>query len=171
MSQNVANCKRCNRIFQRRLGELCADCLKQLDEHCDRVCRALQKSAEHGGIALADLSVQVDVPAEEIEKLYMEGRLSNLGFYLKKPCHACGVLTGETERKGRYCLKCSELTAGKAGVEVKPIHELREKEEKRKRPNREEVVAVAAKSLLPAHGPEESSLRKFGFTGRGSGHL
>jgi hypothetical protein len=169
MSLNVANCKRCNRIFQRRLGELCADCLRQQDEQCSRVCQALLDSAREGGVALEDLAALVEVATEDIEKLYMEGRLGNAGVYLKKPCHACGVLTGETERKGRYCLKCSEQTANKAGVEVKPIHELRDEEEKRRRLPGEEPAVAAVKSPVPARGAAESSPRKFGFTVRGSG--
>ena len=115
----VINCKKCSKIFEKRLSDLCADCLKIDDENFRTLYRLLQKSATMGGVAISDLSDEVGIPVEEIEQMFLEGRFSTAGAMLKFPCQTCGVLVGSWQRKGRFCISCSEKTAQQAGVEVK----------------------------------------------------
>jgi hypothetical protein len=125
MQVAIGNCKKCGKIFQKKTTEVsCYDCLKQEEEQFTLLYRTLQKSGTQGGIAIEALSAEVGVPVEEIERFYREGRLSTAGIFLKIPCQACGVMTTEVERRGRYCVKCSEMAANKAGVEIKSVQEL-----------------------------------------------
>jgi hypothetical protein len=125
----VVNCKKCNKIFQQRLHPICPECIRLADEQFTLLYRRLQHSAAEGGIAIDDLAKELSISQEEIEKYYLEGRFSLAGMYLQIPCQACGVLCSERERKGRFCLSCSEETANQAGVEVKTFQELKQEEE------------------------------------------
>lgn len=137
---------------------------------CSRVYHALQKSASQGGIAVKDLSQQLKIPADEIEALYMDARLGTAGTFLKTECQGCGLLILENDRKGRYCLACSELTATQAGVEVKSLQHLRAEEEMRKALQEQATqlakmpVPVPAPVRAPSHLPESVAPRRYGFS-------
>ena len=161
MPGNVINCKKCNKVFQRRLADHCPDCVKQEEEQFAILYRALQKSASQGGMEVSVLAEQVGISAEKIEKMYLEGRLSTAGNYLKLPCQACSTLTREIERKGRYCIACSEQTANRAGVEVKSIQAIRQAEEDEK--TRQERMEIIKKAPT---GPVKDEPRHFGFSVR-----
>jgi hypothetical protein len=158
MSGKVLNCKKCQRIFQRRLSDLCPDCVKQEDDQFVILYRALQKTAAQGGIALDALALQMNIPAEAIEQMYLEGRLGMAGVYLKIPCQACRVLTHESERKGRFCVRCSEETANKAKVDVKSLRDLVREEDEEKR--RQAQLRI----LKTAPPPSKEEPQQFGFT-------
>ncbi len=159
MGGTVVNCKKCNKIFQQRLHPICPDCVRLEEEKFTRLYRLLQESAPQGGIAIQVLSNTVGVPVDAIEKMYMEGRLSTAGLYLKMPCQACGALCGERDRKGRFCHKCSELTANKAGVEVKSVQDIRRAEEL-------EMKRQAQEAILKKARPDKPDANRFGFSVR-----
>lgn len=129
MAGAVINCKKCNKIFQQRLHPICPECVKIEEEQFTLLYRQLQASAASGGIDIDVLADNSGITQEDIEKFYLEGRLSTAGLYLRMPCQACGAMCGEQDRKGRFCNTCSEVTANKAGVEVKPLQEIRKEEE------------------------------------------
>jgi Zn finger protein HypA/HybF involved in hydrogenase expression len=133
MPPTVINCKKCQRVFQRLVSDYCPDCMKQEDEQQTKIYRALQKSALQGGIEISNLSEQLGIAAEDIEKLYFEGRLATGGTFLKIPCQSCRRITQESERKGRFCLHCSEKASQQAGVSIRPLHTLRSEEDERKK--------------------------------------
>jgi len=76
MGGNVMNCKKCNKIFQQRLHPICPACIRLEEEKFTHLYRLLQESASEGGIAIQVLSSTVGISVDEIEKMYMEGRLS-----------------------------------------------------------------------------------------------
>jgi hypothetical protein len=158
MRATISNCKKCGKIFQRRATEVnCYNCIKHEEEQFTRLYRTLQKSASNGGIAIEELSAEVEVPVEEIERFYWEGRLSTAGVFLKMTCQACGVMTNEAERRGRYCLKCSEMAATKAGVEIKSVQELDKAEAEAQ--HRQKQLA-----LLKKNQPSDKTTRRFGLS-------
>lgn len=156
MQVTISNCKKCGKIFQRRASEVsCHDCIKQEEEQFTALYRTLQKSASQGGIAIEELAAEVGVSVEDIEKFYWEGRLSTAGIFLKMTCQACGVMTREVERRGRYCIKCSEMAANKAGVEIKTVQELDKAEAEMQR--RQQQLA-----MLKKNQPTDKTTRRFG---------
>ncbi len=157
MSGAVVNCKKCRIVFKKRASELCPDCIKLEDKQFQILYRALQKSGANGGIAIDDLSSEVGIPIEDIEKFYREGRLSTAASFLKTPCQSCGVLVGETERSGRYCTKCGEIAATKAGVEIKSLQAL-EKEAAQEHARQQQMSLLKKKDSTPAN----KSFRSFG---------
>jgi hypothetical protein len=156
MAGDVANCKKCGKVFQKVRNEICVPCVQLEDEHFKILYRALQKSAANGGIAIGDLACETAIPGEDIERYYLEGRLSTAGTHLKIPCQSCGVMTRDIERKGRFCVKCSETTANKARVEVKSFQEL-EKADAQERLRQQQLA------LLKKNQPAGQAARKFGL--------
>lgn len=155
MQATVCNCKKCGKIFQRRTTDICPECVKVEEEQFTLLYRTLQKSVSQGGIAIEELSAQVGVSIEDIEKFYLEGRLSTAGTLLKIPCQACGVMTRDIERKGRYCSKCSEETANKAGVEIKSVQEIEKAEA-------EEAKRQQQANMLKKASSSDKTVRAFG---------
>lgn len=166
MSLVIFNCKRCGKVFQKRLSEMCPDCITLEEEQFKQLYRTLQKSATQGGIAIEELSAQVGVPVEEIERFYWEGRLSTAATYLKTQCHACGVTVRELERKGRYCLKCSEQTANKAGVEIKSIRDLEKAEEEARKQEQMQALLKKQQASASTRYNAPGFERKFGSATR-----
>lgn len=159
MQTILCNCKKCGKVFQRGATDICSECIRMEEEQFTLLYRTLQKSASQGGIAIEELSAESGVSVEEIERFYREGRLSTAGIFLKTPCQACGMMTREAERRGRYCLKCSELAASKAGVEIKSLQELDKADEEEQR--RQRQLAMLKKSQ-----PSDRNQRRFGSASR-----
>jgi Zn finger protein HypA/HybF involved in hydrogenase expression len=160
MQVALCNCKKCGKVFQRRGAEAnCSDCVKLEEEQFTLLYRTLQKSGSQGGIAIEELSAEVKVSVEEIERFYWEGRLSTAGIFLKMPCQACGMMTTEVERRGRYCIKCSEMAANKAGVEIKTVQEL-------DKADAEEARRQKQLALLKKNQPSDKGSRRFGPSSR-----
>ena len=107
----LANCKKCSKIYEKRLSDLCPVCLEVDEENFRNLYRRLQKSASQGGIPITELANEVGVSVEEIEQIYLDGRFGTAGAMLKVPCINCSIMVGATQRKGRFCNACSEKTA------------------------------------------------------------
>lgn len=126
---SIGNCKQCNKIFKKRLSDLCVDCLQKSEDDFHLVYRILQKSGSVGGIAIEELAHESNISVDTIEEYYMEGRLGTASNYLKFQCQACDVLVGALQRKGRFCNACSEKTAVQAGVQIKSKQDIDKKDQ------------------------------------------
>ena len=124
MDARVANCKKCNKVFQQFRQPYCTDCAKVEDEKFSVLYRILQNSAVKGGISIDALSAETEIPVEDIEKYFVEGRFGTATPYLQIFCQECGIRCTTIQRLGRYCIACNELTAAKAKVTVKSLHAL-----------------------------------------------
>jgi hypothetical protein len=154
----VINCKRCNKIFQKVANyDNCPACIRLEEEQVTQLYRRLQKSSSQGGITIEELSAEMDISVEEIERYYLEGKLTTGGMFLKTTCQGCNATIREIQRKGRFCVTCSEDTANKAGVEVKYMQTI-QKEEEAERRRQEQML------LLKKNQPTKDQPRKFGFT-------
>jgi len=124
MGVTVSNCSRCNKIFQKIFQPLCPACCKIEDEKFSVLYRTLQKSGTDGGMPIDALSLATDVPVEDIDRYFQEGKLGTAETYLLIHCQVCNALCSANQRLGRFCVTCSEATATKAGVEVQDLREL-----------------------------------------------
>ncbi|WP_303674596.1 hypothetical protein [Vampirovibrio chlorellavorus] len=161
MVGSVINCKRCNKIFQKvTANEHCPACIRLEEEEVTKLYRRLQKSSADGGITIDELSVELEISVETIERYYLEGKLTTGVMFLKTACQGCGAIIREIQRKGRFCVTCSEETANKAGVEVKYMQTIQKEEEAERR--RQEQL-----QLLKKNQPSKTQPRKFGFSRSG----
>ncbi|MBK8191013.1 MAG: hypothetical protein IPK79_11250 [Vampirovibrionales bacterium] len=126
----IVNCARCNRVFKKALNDKCPECVEAEYQQFQMMFRLLQSSAEHGGMFIDDLAEKVGLSVDYIEQFYLDAKLGTAGLFLKFKCRGCGELIAEINRKGRYCVNCSETISTRAGVEVKSRSQLtRESEE------------------------------------------
>jgi hypothetical protein len=143
MSENVINCKKCNRVIRRCTSELCPECWEVDQKGFQMVYRTLQESNRGSGIAIDELARQSGLA----------------GPMLRFQCQGCNTMMSDLERRGRYCLSCSEKTATKAGVEVKPRHLLERQEDQAKLKN-------SLKEALKPKEDKNAGNRRYGFTSR-----
>ncbi|QSO50367.1 hypothetical protein JZ785_15570 [Alicyclobacillus curvatus] len=101
----IANCKRCQRIFNKTRRDICPDCIAE-EEAAFLTVRAYLR--EHKDATMAEVTEETGVELEVIVALIQDGRLilrdnPNLTY----PCSRCGAQT----QAGRYCADCTrELT-------------------------------------------------------------
>lgn len=101
----IANCKRCQRIFNKTRRDICHECIAE-EEVAFQTVRAYLK--EHKDATMAEVTESTEVDLEIIIALIQDGRLilrdnPNLNY----PCARCGNPT----QAGRYCAACTkELT-------------------------------------------------------------
>lgn len=101
----IANCKRCQRIFNKTRRDICPACIAEEDE-AFQIVRAYLK--EHKDATMAEVTEETEIELELIVSLIQDGRLilrdnPNLTY----PCARCGQPT----QAGRYCADCTkELT-------------------------------------------------------------
>ena len=126
----LSNCKSCKKLFQKRIHDLCTDCIQVDEERFQTLYRRLQKSGATGGVEIVQLAGELDIPCEEIEKFYLAGRLGTAGVFLKFNCQTCGTMMTEVIRRGRYCVSCSAKNSSEAGVEVKSIQDITRQDER-----------------------------------------
>ncbi|MBX6396344.1 MAG: hypothetical protein IRY98_11710 [Alicyclobacillaceae bacterium] len=110
---NVANCKRCGRIFQKTAGvTVCPACRREEEELYQKV-RAYV--AEHRGATIIEVSEATGVDADLVLQFLREGRLSVVnGGNMRYPCERCG----REIQTGRFCERCvAELARGFAPLQ------------------------------------------------------
>ena len=153
----IANCKKCNKLYAHTGRDLCLQCLEADEAQFRMLYQTLQNTCKSGGIEITRLAEETGVSEDDIEAMYMTGRFSTAGIYLKFRCQSCDIMLNDINRKGRFCVNCSEKTATEARVEVKPLNELRKQEEKERR--QQELKGL----LKDRHAPSTRHSRNFGF--------
>jgi predicted amidophosphoribosyltransferase len=162
---SIANCAKCQKVFQRLNSPFCQDCLQTTHETFTQLYRVLQQSGARGGISADELARETGISAAEIEAMYHSGRLGTAGIFLKLPCSICRNVVGEMERKGRFCNKCSEKLAKEAKVEVRTIQSIA-KEEKEETKRQEMIAALEEQQKKRQPVPDSGKERRFGLTSR-----
>jgi hypothetical protein len=125
----VSNCNLCHKVFAKGFSELCPECFQTSHQKFTKLYRVLQDSAAFGGISIKELSKQVGYSESEIENFYKSGRLGTAATFLKVQCANCKKLTNYGQRRGHFCLVCSEKMARQAGVEIKSRKKVLKEEE------------------------------------------
>lgn len=96
----IANCKRCDRLFQKNSRDICPDCIReQLD--LVAIIKAYLKTHKHATVS--EVSRETDIPVDDIVDL-IEDHILILVDYpnIQLTCERCGTLTQE----GRFCAEC-----------------------------------------------------------------
>lgn len=125
----LVNCKKCSKVFQKVLSDHCSDCLIKEEDQFRNLYRLLQNSATHGGISIEELATQSNVSVSEIEQLFQAGKFGTAGACLKYECQTCHIMMGALQRRGRFCINCSEKTAAEAGVQVQSQQNIQKQRE------------------------------------------
>ncbi|MBX2861099.1 MAG: hypothetical protein KTR14_07680 [Vampirovibrio sp.] len=151
----LANCRKCKKVFQKHLTDLCSVCIETEQNQFSKLYHLLQTSAPNG-IVIEDLAKEVNMPADAIEEMYIKGQLGTAAPFLRFKCKTCSTITDGRRRKGRFCLSCSEETARKAGVTVKSFNEIEQQEKE------ETLLAQLTKKQGPV-ATRDLATKKYGF--------
>jgi hypothetical protein len=102
----IANCSRCNRMFQKTMGmRICPDCVQAEEDAFRRVRDYLELNP---GKDIASVAAATEVEEAFVLKLLQSGRLATLGELaegLGQPCRQCG----KPQIQGKYCPDCVDL--------------------------------------------------------------
>jgi len=120
------------------------------NEQFQKLFKTLQGTKNAGGIMITDLSALLDISIDDIEEHYWTGRLGTAGTLLKFECQQCKVELNEMNRRGRYCMNCSDEISAKAGVQVKSLQQIERTEEKEAARQRDiQQLEMARKAKMP----------------------
>jgi hypothetical protein len=104
----VRNCKGCGKLFNYMSGPpICPSCADVLDLKFEGVKEYVY---DHPGVGIQELSVEMEVPVQQIKQWIRDERLSFAeDSMMGLACEGCGV----TIKTGRYCKLCKDkLTKG-----------------------------------------------------------
>ncbi len=101
----IATCKRCGKLFQSTITELCPNCVRKDEAVFDEIKIYLRANQNAN---IADIVKALDVDEELVFKFLREGRLiaTNKMSY---PCTGCG----KPIASGKYCPNCLKNLVGK----------------------------------------------------------
>jgi len=104
---NVGYCPRCGKLFSRSYHEVCANCVKEIEEQYT-LCRDYLKENKYA--TLSQLSEETGVPMKQILKFIREGRLATTDApNITYPCESCGTPI----REHYLCPNCRDRLAKK----------------------------------------------------------
>ncbi len=104
----LANCSRCNRLFNRTLHEVCTDCREAEDAAYIQLCEYMGREPE---ATLPEAAEATGVDPEVIRRMVRSGRLVGFDSLALSvlACQRCGVPVS----LGRFCANCQrELRHG-----------------------------------------------------------
>ena len=107
MALNVGYCPRCGKLFSRSYHDVCANCVKEIEEQYT-LCRDYLKENKYA--TLSQLSEETGVPMKQILKFIREGRLATTDSpNITYPCESCGTPI----REHYLCPNCRDRLAKK----------------------------------------------------------
>ena len=157
---DIANCVRCNKVFQKSQGALCSDCL---GETKGLVRHVIDFVLEHPGLMVEDVAQQCNLPLKDLEEMLFSGRLASASPYIMFKCQACHKQMSARFRKGRFCPECAEQIESKMSQPEREPSGAKDKAKPIKRPGehkddslRQGVEVASSNPHMPhmAAGPE-----------------
>jgi len=104
----LANCSLCNRLFNRTVHEVCADCREADDATYSQLCEFLGREPE---ASLSQVAEATGVDPDVIRRMVRSGRLVGFDALAMSvlACQRCGTPVP----MGRFCASCQrELRQG-----------------------------------------------------------
>ena len=99
MASQLANCRKCGKLFL-RVKEICVDCYKKQEEDYEKIVDYLR---EFPGSSIQELSEETGVSIGQIREFILAERLLSSNFTnLSYPCESCGT----TIQTGKLCFNC-----------------------------------------------------------------
>ena len=92
----VANCKKCNRVFQRQHSPLCAACLEENSSLLSTAYRFIQANPQ---TLLEEVAAYCGTPYRELEALFLEGKLGTAAQQVLYRCQRCHTPMDAARRK------------------------------------------------------------------------
>jgi len=110
---DIANCIRCNKVFQKSQGALCSDCIGATK---GLVRLVIDFVLEHPGLMVEDVAQKCHLPLKDMEEMLFSGRLASASAYIMFKCQGCHKKMSARLRKGRFCSECAEKIESKVNL-------------------------------------------------------
>jgi predicted amidophosphoribosyltransferase len=112
----VANCPKCNKVFQRTVNPLCPTCHQETLSNVSVVYRFVQ---EHPQQTLEQIAKHCNLTAKELETIVFSGKLGTAAHQIIFYCQGCNRKVSALKRKGHFCPECAvKLEPKNATAEV-----------------------------------------------------
>lgn len=117
----IANCKRCDRIFQKVVKDICPSCVKEQQELVQLIKNYLR---DHPYATIPEVARETDIAVEDLIDLIEQQILILVEFpNMTITCERCGLPT----QQGRFCNSCkAELVKEMANM-TRAVKQLQEK--------------------------------------------
>lgn len=106
MAVEIANCKKCGRLFQQISSKrICPECERAIEDKFEEVREYIR---DHPDVSMMEVSREMEVSVEQIKQWVREERLlftNAEGSGIQ--CVMCGIPIAT----GKYCAKCKEKMA------------------------------------------------------------
>jgi predicted amidophosphoribosyltransferase len=100
----VANCSKCNKLFQRTTVPFCPACQQESQSHISAVYRFIY---DHPNLTTEEIAKQCDVPLKELEAMLFSGKLGTAAERVISHCQSCNRSIPALKQKGRFCPACA----------------------------------------------------------------
>ncbi|MDZ4859919.1 MAG: hypothetical protein SGI88_13150 [Candidatus Hydrogenedentes bacterium] len=140
MANKLSKCPRCGKIFAETPGKnLCARCNTEFLEYGDRVLDAIEK---HGLRKPEEIAEFTGVPLEKVIELVENSTLLSHEIESDRLCAACKERPAQ--KHADYCFHCRLMLNKAFGDAAKLMGEIREREQRMKRPKANEPDLLAS---------------------------
>jgi predicted amidophosphoribosyltransferase len=174
----IANCQKCNKLFQRTNASLCPACQQESVSNVSVVYRYIY---DHPNQTVEEIATQCKVSLKELEAMLASGKLGTAAQHIIFHCQSCSRTIPAVKRKGHFCPTCaSKLEVKSSAPEKAPADKQAPKAVKESHDTKPRLVddsaPIGSNNNLPipstesAHQKAESvssSSDSYGFT-RGS---
>jgi hypothetical protein len=166
----VANCPKCNKLFQRTTVPLCPACHQESQNHISAVYRFI---CDHPNQTTDEIAKQCNLPLKELETILFSGSLGTAAQHVIFHCQRCNRAMSALKRKGHFCPECAmkldvkekEHPADKSAAKELPSAKAKPADDTRD--VRANPAAGSALSEVPV-APKQESVRSlpdsYGFT-------
>lgn len=109
----IANCPKCQKVFQRAMNLLCPTCHQASLGQANRVCQFIER---HPHRTLEEIANACEIPLKDLEALLYSGKLGALIQQIIVHCQSCNNLIAPLGTTGRFCASCTHKLENKTGV-------------------------------------------------------
>lgn len=127
----IANCVKCNKVFQRGQSPLCSDCLGATK---DLTSQVIDFVLGHVGLTVEEVAKGCCLPVKDVEEMLFSGRLGMASSYIMFACQSCHKKMSARLRKGHFCPDCAEKIESTMNPLEREVSTPKEKEGTLKRP-------------------------------------
>ena len=110
-----ANCKKCNKVFDKVYTPYCTDCYAVHSENLSNIYRFIQ---ENNTMSLDQVAVNCGLEPNELERILFSGELGTASSKIIYECQRCETPISPLNRRGRFCLRCTQTIEKEAKIDA-----------------------------------------------------
>jgi hypothetical protein len=165
---SIANCAKCNKVFQIGRSPLCSDCFDATYSNAQHVSDFVWA---HPGLTVEEVAKQCALAVKDMEEMLFSGLLGSASAFVMFKCQSCHKKMSAQLRKGRFCPDCAsqieakvnqmerEAALQKEKEKAQPIKRLLDKKDDQSR-SQVEVAGACQDEVASANCPNPAGHAK-----------